>query len=116
MSAPLTASERNAVRDALKSCDEFIESIRVDYSGRGMYGRECFGIVTDDPFQVVGALSKNLAMDGFEDLAIDFYCHVCTDSMGMSKIIYFPEIEWGREEESEDVDSFLSEWEEDEEE
>ena len=104
----LNASERNAIRRALSNCDDAIESVETEYSGRGMYGAKCFGIVTDDPFRVVGSMSMALGMDGYENLAIDLYSNTCTDNMGLSKIIYFPDVEWGAEDESEDVYDFIN--------
>ena len=66
-------------------------SIRSDYSGRGMFGRECFGVVADasvgkfvatilryiDDSDILEELSRLL-----EDMR--------TDSMGLSTIFYFP--------------------------
>nr|DAH47973.1 MAG TPA: hypothetical protein [Caudoviricetes sp.] len=112
----LEAYERNAIRRALQNCDDAIDSIRADYSGRYMYGRTCFGIVTTDPYRVIGSMSMDLGMNGYEDLAIDLYSNVCTDNMGMSTIIYFPDVEWNHEEESEDVEDFLNNEEEEDEE
>ena len=109
----LTVEERNAVRECLEGCRDIIEDVRTSYSGRGMYGETCFGVVTEDPMQLVGSLSMNLGMSGYDDLAIDFYSNACMDSMGLSRIIYFPEIQWDGEE-FDDLDEFF-EFEEDEE-
>ncbi len=74
-------------------------SWREDYSGRGMYGRECPGITTDNPMQVVMAFAATLAImeaqeeyDTFpelENVTWDSF-QVRTDSMGLSTIVYFP--------------------------
>ena len=60
MSRKLTPSERNAIRRALENCDDAVESVQTDYSGRFMYGQECFGIVTSDPFRLVGSWDGRL--------------------------------------------------------
>jgi len=59
--------------------------IRV-YSGRGMYGRTCLGIVVSG----IGKIFHLGAEVG--DLAFDVET-VCADSMGFDSIVYFPEIE-----------------------
>lgn len=53
--------------------------IRKDYSGRGMYGKECFGIV-------VGGNTKELEED-FEKLGVK----PNKDSMGLDVILYWPQ-------------------------
>jgi hypothetical protein len=76
------------------------------YSGRGMYGKHCLGITTnDDKIQ----LSINLALEttryllGVGDMdileIIDMVeevldCGVRSDSMGHDTIVYFPGIEY----------------------
>ncbi len=64
-------------------------TVRNDYSGRGMYGDVCFGIVTSQSDVLVGyALGRvleELEGDGFEVLA-----KARTDNMGYDAIIYFP--------------------------
>ena len=114
MSRKLTPSERNAIRRALENCDDAVESVQTDYSGRFMYGQECFGIVTSDPFRLVGSMSMSLGMDGYDDLAIDLYSNTCTDNMGMSKIVYFPDVDWNADA-PEDLDSFFEEEDEEDE-
>ena len=114
MSRKLTTSERNAIRRALEDCDDAVESVQTDYSGRDMYGAKCFGIVTDDPFRVVGSMSMSLGMAGYDDLAIDLYSNTCIDDMGLSKIVYFPDVEWNAGA-PEDSDAFFEEEDEEDE-
>lgn len=111
MSRKLTPSERNAIRRALEECNDVVESVQTNYSGRYMYDKECFGIVTSDPFRVVGSMSMSLGMDGYEDIAIDLYSNTCTDDMGLNKIIYFPDIDWNADA-TESLDDFFEEEEE----
>lgn len=113
MSRKLTPSERNTIRHALEACDDAVEEVRTDYSGRFMYGAQCFGIVTSDPFRLVGSMSMSLGMDGYDDLAIELYSNTCIDNMGLSKIVYFPDVDWNADA-PEDLDAFFEEEYEDE--
>jgi hypothetical protein len=90
--AQTTAIDYETISDALegemgwdftaKDC------IRADYSGRGMFGEECFGVVLESDSQFSRFL---LALGETEpDLARDLADRVRTDSMGMSGIWYFP--------------------------
>lgn len=78
------------------------------YSGRGMYGSECLGVVVDDPIEFVldlfwsmSALKVILSPNGdiheldtdIEQL-VDALRHSRTDSMGLSTILYWPRIKW----------------------
>lgn len=57
--------------------------VRTDYSGRGMYGKECFGIVVryrDDLGEILDA-----AGDFTEDMDNPVW-----DNMGLSHIAYWP--------------------------
>ena len=68
------------------------------YSGRGMYGKNCIGVATDDifdlGFQVESALSG-------EDIGHIPPCR--TDSMGMDTIVYRPDLAWP-EDDSDDTE------------
>ena len=108
MQRTLVDVERETVRGALYSCEDAIEEIRLDYSGRGMHGATCFGVVTNDPLRVLGTISCQLGIMACEDVAIDFYSNACMDGMGLSEILYFPDIDWGREEDASDVHAFVN--------
>jgi len=76
------------------------------YSGRCMYGKECFGLVgdlTNIPKFFIMLTESVLAQDN--DNNVSQYCQISfleqifylfenmqTDSMGMSEIIYFPNL------------------------
>lgn len=63
------------------------------YSGRGMYGKECVGIVTEQ--RLTSALAELIL--GCEDLdqAAELVERVATDNMGRDSIIlYWPHIKW----------------------
>ncbi len=96
VSRELECAIRNAAED-----NDF--QIRENYSGRGMFGRECFGVVTDESVgKVIAAIIRNI--DDFD--VVEEFARVLedlrTDSMGLSAIIYFPG--WNLPEEVEDED------------
>ncbi|MEK7414226.1 MAG: hypothetical protein AAB263_13005 [Planctomycetota bacterium] len=62
------------IRQAARRNDR---SLRLDYSGRGMFGAQCLGIVCDDPEDVIAEVGVKGAR---------------TDSMGKSVIVYWPSI------------------------
>ena len=75
--------------------------VRANYSGRGMYGKNCIGFVIDsDPMFFVMGLGVILAdMENADDLfTVDdqlfgwYDLRVASDSMGMSTIVYFPNL------------------------
>jgi hypothetical protein len=74
------------------------------YSGRCMYGSKCFGLVGDSISNMSMRLVIFLTRNGEEDLAERLYNNVRTDSMGLSSIIYFPNVEWN-EGDAEKVDT-----------
>lgn len=91
------------LKGVLYECDIELdpeEDVRVDYSGRGMYGASCFGIVTDDPglllklgaalqgLYLVEELRGELARELLEAMSAS----VSQDSMGLSSIVYFPRV------------------------
>lgn len=67
------------------------EALRDDYSGRGMYGETCFGIVVGGVNQAARFLVE-LAMSDEDatDLAGDLADAMRSDSMGYDQIYYFP--------------------------
>jgi hypothetical protein len=50
------------------------------YSGRGMYGKRCYGITTDRPMQLIEAAVEN----GIKGASMD--------SMGLQTIVYWANI------------------------
>lgn len=61
--------------------DEIGGKFRKSYSGRCMYGRSCVGIVTDDPIACI----EEAASKGIKGAKMD--------NMGLSSIVYWPDIE-----------------------
>ena len=67
-------------------------SFRADYSGRFMNGRTCVGIVIDDRvYETIVALCDFLHEYGVECVS-DTLGSISSDSMGLSQIIYFPDL------------------------
>jgi hypothetical protein len=73
----------NACHDAGLDPDE---TIRVDYSGRAMYGATCLGIVHRDVGELL-AFAVALDHGGME---LDWLTGARQDSMGLSIITYWP--------------------------
>ncbi len=78
-----------------------------DYSGRGMNGKRCLGIVVENDsaanvvLAIISAATENNPHDlSNEDLLDDIFelCSVLSDSksdsLGHDTIIYWPRIEW----------------------
>lgn len=85
--------------------DEF--ELRLTYSGRAMYGRECLGVVggVGDYGRFVAAIAQELGTcdasdddsdwsrgDHLRDILTRITNRVCTDAMGHDTIFYFPVI------------------------
>lgn len=67
------------------------DAIYPEYSGRGMYGRTCVGIVLDRYTDTNQALLGVALADTFgTDDAWDIARAMRTDSMGLGTIVYFP--------------------------
>ena len=67
-------------------------SFRADYSGRFMNGRTCVGFVIDDRvYETIVALCDFLHEYGVECVS-DTLGSISSDSMGLSQIIYFPDL------------------------
>lgn len=89
----------NAVMQVLEEIGVEPEQVRVDYSGRGMYGDKCFGLMLDglpDMLKVFAGLGLiNETLDGELDDDIQRLAEaVRTDNMGRDTIYYFPGFEF----------------------
>jgi|688.fasta_scaffold681483_1 hypothetical protein len=77
-------------------------SFRTNYSGRGMYGDSCVGIVTHSLLEL-GAVISRLVED--EELRDELITNSSTDSMGYDTIVYWSRVTCSdSEEEDEDED------------
>ena len=79
-----------------------MEEIVADYSGRGMYGEECLGMIytTSDATALVrlGWALRDAAEEAEGDKAAvleEMLTDVRTDSMGREGIVYFPKVSVG---------------------
>lgn len=73
--------KKNEAIEALRDiADDTGGDFREDYSGRGMYGEECVGIVTDTPMHVI----EEAAEKGIRGAK--------QDSMGKRTIVYWPSL------------------------
>jgi len=78
------------IEDQLEDWGQNFETRRA-YSGRGMYGKECIGFVTDEPMALAMALTVVLIdLEDTADVPEWSDLTVRTDSMGLSSILYFP--------------------------
>jgi hypothetical protein len=66
-----------------------VETIRWDYSARGMYGASCFGIIGDLRLYGNFILALSIYVDDIDEMT-DLVNRVRTDSMGHDTIFYFP--------------------------
>jgi len=93
--------------------NKLIDAIEIEgysarsYSGRGMYGKRCVGVVTKNAFQLGTKIAAALLADeedGSDLVGQLARLQVCEDSMGLDTIVYFPKVEWpaGRAETDED--------------
>lgn len=97
----LSLEERNAIKHAVvNNFDSSEVNIRESYSGRCMYGKECFGFSIgkyENPSKIIRKIALEVEEEGFEELAEKLY-DFSEDSMGLGAIVYYPSIEWGAEE------------------
>lgn len=82
---PITADD---LEDELMGLLDEVD-VRTDYSGRGMYGETCLGLVVDKPDILVG-LALGQVLDQIDADPFEVVSRARTDNMGRSTIIYFP--------------------------
>lgn len=83
---------RDALYDALDTAALDYDAIRTDYSGRGMYGKECFGIVVDTIGEAF-AFAHALGVNDEEGKVGNWIGDAQQDSMGLSTIVYWPSVQ-----------------------
>lgn len=82
------------------------------YSGRGMYGRKCVGVVCKNAFDMLADISDAAIGVGDDDDGHDSVLYAWIrlmrrtqqDSMGRDIIIYWPSVEWPEEEDVKDLE------------
>lgn len=87
------SSELTALFLELEKDDENEFKVYKNYSGRGMYGRKCFGVVVRDGYSWIGKII-NYITDTDENYLLDELAELLenasTDNMAYDTIIYFP--------------------------
>ncbi|MDE7477162.1 MAG: hypothetical protein K2M91_04290 [Lachnospiraceae bacterium] len=68
-----------------------------DYSGRGMFGRKCLGVIVragSSQMKFMMDLTSYLNANTSDDETFDLgaFEGMCTDDFGMDSIVYFPSI------------------------
>ena len=84
-----TTVTRDQIEDVTEAAGLFEHTVRFDYSGRGMYGDTCFGIVGS-----ISDLVNFVALAAVEIPGSEDWLHnVLMDSTGLSQIYYWPNVE-----------------------
>jgi len=84
----ITNDDQWELSTALYAIDSEAELV-TDYSGRGMYGGECIGIIAKDTDAILLSLSRRLP-DHLADKIEN--AEVAHDSMGLREIVYWPSL------------------------
>lgn len=97
--------------------DEEDFQVRVNYSGRGMFGEECLGIVGSDTTTVIYKImeaimdeygdEKDTQLELFHELAEMLSDGSGQDSMGQQCIVYFPYVEIDEEKKEEILNKLM---------
>ena len=64
------------------------------YSGRGMYGKQCVAVVTDDNPMIIAANLMYCQDEETQGILLRIITSARSDSMGLSTVHYFPRVEW----------------------
>lgn len=99
----LTPEQADSLYDLAKECG--FDSMRQNYSGRGMNGKTCVGFICSNPSNFLYRFG--VAMGGMSEMAKRFpngefseensldpddFSFICTDKIGKDAIVYFPHI------------------------
>lgn len=82
----------NEIIEAVEDATGDRDALYLGYSGRGMYGSECFGIVCSlgELLVFVESLSTRAALSSSDANVGEWIDRAQSDSMGISTIWYFP--------------------------
>ncbi|MBD1210641.1 MAG: hypothetical protein H9535_19595 [Ignavibacteria bacterium] len=76
-------------------------TLRHNYSGRGMYDRNCIGYMTDSPLKSLVSITSQIMeselSDSEKEHAVRILENASMDNMGYSSIIYFSGLQWSEE-------------------
>lgn len=82
---------------ALQQVFEDADFIVRGYSGRGMYGKTCLGVVTENLAELIAALIEGTNDDERKEVA-EAIRTMQMDSFGRDTIVYFPKIQFQEDE------------------
>ena len=77
------------------------------YSGRGMYGKQCVGVVVERETKLLGVVAEMVAEatdDEDRDLLVGAFQRYEIDSLGRDSILYFPRVPWPEKQAAADED------------
>lgn len=85
------------IRDFVAENEDKYE-ICEDYSGRGMFGRRCLGVIIrrgNSCMEFMMNLTSYLNANASDDESLDLgaFEGMCTDDFGLDSIVYFPSIQ-----------------------
>jgi hypothetical protein len=102
MPQPITTKQVNELSDYIMDNVDFYIDVEDDptlgvfrtYSGRGMMGRYCLGIVINgsDAFELAMTVGAWLSDYDMDHLLVDAFKRASVDNMGMQKIYYWRSI------------------------
>lgn len=91
--------------------------VKVNYSGRGMFGKECLGIVGSDTTTIIYKImdsimvkysdEKDTQLELFHELTEILSGGSKQDSMGLECIVYFPYVEIDEEKKEEILNKLM---------
>lgn len=84
---------RDVIVDVLLDAGLDEDALRANYSGRGMYGDECFGLVCDNGELLNFAVELGARYERGEIDDPDWISYVSMDAMGMGTIWYWPRVQ-----------------------
>ena len=73
------------------------DSVLADYSGRGMFGKSCLGIVC----HIGDLLAFVVEVENCGGMITDDFFAVASDNMGLGTVLYWPHIQVGTDNSSE---------------
>ena len=96
------------IKNAIVNSDSSF-SLHTTYSGRGMYGRKCFGVSSygtsaDVLMRFLGELLGQCQSTLVVFVGELSQYHISSDNLGLDTIIYWPDVEWPDLDEEETTD------------
>ena len=99
----LNEDQIDVIEEALDRASDGEGELYRGYSGRGMYGRTCVGIVVEDVGQLVAFGRELERATDRHDVEVDLG-RMAFDSMGLRVIAYWPNIDTADEDADDEID------------